>query len=156
MAQIYEGHPWLLGPTWAFGQETAVHALRLMGSGLFDKHPRIQIIVGHMGEGLPYSMWRIDNRNAWVKARPRYPAKKKIAEYFSQNFYLTTSGNFRTQTLIDAILEIGVDRILFSTDWPFENIDHAAIWFDAASISENDRLKIGRSNAVRLFRLNLG
>jgi 2,3-dihydroxybenzoate decarboxylase len=109
-----------------------------------------------MGEGLPYSMWRVDNRNAWVKAPPRYPAKKKIAEYFSQNFYLTTSGNFRTQTLIDAILEIGVDRILFSTDWPFENIDHAAIWFDAASISENDRLKIGRSNAVRLFRLNLG
>jgi 2,3-dihydroxybenzoate decarboxylase len=156
MAQIYEGHPWLLGPTWAFGQETAVHALRLMGSGLFDKYPRIQIIVGHMGEGLPYSMWRVDNRNAWVKAPPRYPAKKKIAEYFSQNFYLTTSGNFRTQTLIDAILEIGVDRILFSTDWPFENIDHAAIWFDAASISENDRLKIGRTNADRLFRLNLG
>jgi 2,3-dihydroxybenzoate decarboxylase len=125
-----------------------------MGSGLFDKYPRIQIIVGHMGEGLPYSMWRVDNRNAWVKAPPRYPAKKKIAEYFSANFYLTTSGNFRTQTLIDAILEIGVDRILFSTDWPFENIDHAAIWFDAASISENDRLKIGRTNAARLFKLN--
>jgi 2,3-dihydroxybenzoate decarboxylase len=156
MAQIYEGHPWLLGPTWAFGQETAVHALRLMGSGLFDKYPRLQIILGHMGEGLPYSMWRIDNRNAWVKARPRYPAKKKIAEYFSQNFYLTTSGNFRTQTLIAAMLEIGVDRILFSTDWPFENIDHAAVWFDAASISENDRLKIGRTNAARLFKLNLG
>ena len=154
MAQIYEGHPWLLGPTWAFGQETAVHALRLMGSGLFDKYPRIQIIVGHMGEGLPYSMWRVDNRNAWVKAPPRYPAKRKIAEYFSENFYLTTSGNFRTQTLIDAILEIGVDRILFSTDWPFENIDHAAVWFDAASISENDRLKIGRTNAARLFKLN--
>jgi 2,3-dihydroxybenzoate decarboxylase len=156
MAQIYEGHPWLLGPTWAFGQETAVHALRLMGSGLFDKYPRIQIVLGHMGEGLPYSMWRVDNRNAWVKAKPRYPAKRKIAEYFSANFYLTTSGNFRTQTLIDAMLEIGVDRILFSTDWPFENIDHAALWFDAASISENDRLKIGRTNAARLFRLYLG
>ena len=155
MAQIYAGHPWLLGPTWAFGQETAVHALRLMGSGLFDEHPRLQIILGHMGEGLPYSMWRIDNSNAWVKARPRYPAKRKIAEYFSENFYLTTSGNFRTQTLIDAMLEIGVDRILFSTDWPFENIDHAAVWFDAASISENDRLKIGRTNAARLFKLAL-
>ncbi|MCG6875029.1 MAG: amidohydrolase family protein [Betaproteobacteria bacterium] len=156
MAQIYEGHPWLLGPTWAFGQETAVHALRLMCSGLFDKHPRIQIILGHMGEGIPYSLWRIDNRNAWTKAPPRYPAKKRIAEYFSQNFYITTSGNFRTQTLIDAILEIGVDRILFSTDWPFENIDHAADWFDAASISENDRLRIGRENAIRLFSLKLG
>lgn len=156
MAQIYEGHPWLLGPTWAFGQETAVHALRLMCSGLFDRYPRIQIVLGHMGEGLPYSMWRVDNRNAWTKAKPRYPAKKKIADYFLQNFYITTSGNFRTQTLIDAILELGVDRILFSTDWPFENIDHAADWFDAASISENDRRKIGRENAIRLFNLDRG
>ncbi len=152
-ARIYDGHPWLLGPTWAFGQETAVHALRLMASGLFDSHPRLQVILGHMGEGLPYSMWRIDNRNAWIKTPPRYPAKKKLVEYFNANFHLTTSGNFRTQTLIDAILEIGADRILFSTDWPFENVDHAAIWFDAATISEADRLKIGRTNAMKLFNL---
>jgi len=154
MSQIYEGHPWLLGPTWAFGQETAVHALRLMGSGLFDVYPRIQIVLGHMGEGLPYSLWRIDNRNAWIKAAPRYPAKKKICDYFLANFHITTSGNFCTQALIAAILEVGADRILFSTDWPFENIDHAADWFDAASISEADREKIGRTNARRLFRLN--
>lgn len=154
-AQIYEGHPWLLGPTWAFGQETAVHALRLMGSGLFDEYPRLKIILGHMGEGLPYSMWRIDNRNAWVKDPPKYPAKRKIADYFRENFYLTTSGNFRTQTLIDAMLEVGADRILFSTDWPFENVDHAATWFDQASISEGDRIKIGRANAIDLFKLSL-
>lgn len=153
-SQIYDGHSWLLGPTWAFAQETAVHALRLMGSGLFDKHPNLRVILGHLGEGLPYNMWRIDHRNAWVKAPPRYPAKKKIADYFHTNFYLTTSGNFRTQSLIDAILEIGADRILFSTDWPFENVDHAAEWFDAASISESDRLKIGRLNAVALFKLD--
>ena len=152
-APIYEGHPWLLGPTWAFGQETAVHALRLMGSGLFDEYPELKIILGHMGEGLPYSMWRIDNRNAWVETQPNYPAKKRIAEYFHKNFWLTTSGNFRTQTLIDAMLEIGSDRILFSTDWPFENVDHAAQWFDDAAISENDRIKIARTNAVRLFKL---
>jgi 2,3-dihydroxybenzoate decarboxylase len=155
MAQIYEGHPWLLGPTWAFGQETAVHALRLMASGLFDKYPRLAIVLGHMGEGLPYSMWRVDNRNAWVKVPPRYPAKKKLAEYFQANFYLTTSGNFRTQTLIDAILEVGADHILFSADWPFENIDHAADWFDAATISESDRRKIGRTNTEKLFKLKL-
>lgn len=153
-AQIYDGHPWLLGPTWAFGQETAVHALRLMASGLFDRHPGLKIILGHMGEGLPYSMWRVDNRNAWVKVPKTYPAKKPLADYFHANFYLTTSGNFRTQTLIDAMLEVGADRILFSTDWPFENVDHAANWFDAASISEADRLKIGRTNAVSLFKLD--
>ncbi|OVZ59065.1 amidohydrolase [Pigmentiphaga sp. NML080357] len=153
-AGIYDGHGWLLGPTWAFGQETAVHALRLMGSGLFDQFPALRIILGHMGEGLPYSMWRIDHRNAWLKAKPKYPAKRKIVDYFNENFYLTTSGNFRTQALIDAILEIGADRILFSTDWPFENIDHAAEWFDSTSISEADRLKIGSANAARLFKLD--
>ena len=154
-SQIYEGHPWLLGPTWAFGQETAVHALRLMACGLFDRHPRLQIILGHLGEGLPYSIWRVDNRNAWTKAPPSYPAKKRLGEYFQENFHLTTSGNFRTQTLIDAMLEIGADRVMFSTDWPFENVDHAAIWFDDCSISEADRLKIGRTNAARLFKLDL-
>ncbi len=152
-SRIYAGHPWLMGPTWAFAQETAVHALRLMGSGLFDDHPNLRIILGHMGEGLPYMMWRIDNRNAWVKVPPNYPAKRRIADYFCENFYITTSGNFRTQTLIDAMLEIGSDRILFSTDWPFENIDHAAGWFDNATIAEADRQKIGRGNAKALFGL---
>lgn len=154
-SQIYAGHEWLMGPTWAFGQETAVHALRLMGSGLFDEHPGLNIILGHMGEGLPISMWRIDNRNAWVTAPKKYPAKKPIAHYFHNNFYITTSGNFRTQSLIDAMLELGSDRILFSVDWPFENVDHAANWFDSASISELDRHKIGRSNSNALFGLGL-
>jgi predicted TIM-barrel fold metal-dependent hydrolase len=152
-AGIYAGHPWLLGPSWAFGQETAVHALRLMGSGLFDAYPALAIVLGHMGEGLPYSMWRIDNHNKWMRTQNRYPAKRLIAEYLRQNFYITTSGNFRTQTLIDALLEIGADRILFSADWPFENIDHASNWFDTASISEADRQKIGRDNAWSLFKL---
>jgi 2,3-dihydroxybenzoate decarboxylase len=154
-SQIYAGHPWLMGPTWAFGQETAVHALRLMASGLFDKHPHLKIILGHLGEGLPYSIWRVDHRNGWVKEEKAYPAKKKLGDYFQDNFYLTTSGNFRTQTLIDAMLEVGSDRILFSTDWPFENIDHAAIWFDQTSISNADRQKIGRTNAIELFKLKL-
>ncbi len=67
MAQIYEGHPWLMGPTWAFNQETAVHSLRLMASGLFDEHPKLQIVIGHMGEGIPALLWRIDHRNAWTE-----------------------------------------------------------------------------------------
>ncbi|MFP6733492.1 MAG: amidohydrolase family protein [Rhodospirillales bacterium] len=154
--RIYEGHPWLMGPTWAFAQETAVHALRLMCSGLFDAHPKLQIILGHMGEGIPYNLWRIDNRNSWTKAPPTYPAKKKIAEYFQDNFYLTTSGNFHTRTLIDAMMEIGSDRILFSSDYPFEGVEEAAVWFDNAGISEADRLKIGRTNSLRLFKLDGG
>ena len=152
-AKIYEGHRWLLGPAWAFAQETAVHALRLMGSGLFDTYPQLAIILGHMGEGLPFHVWRVDNTNAWVGQRHAYPAKKKIADYFNANFHITVSGNFSTPALHTALMVIGADRILFSTDWPFENIDHAAVWFDAVAMSEEDRLKIGRTNALKLFKL---
>ena len=155
-AQVYAGHEWLLGPAWGFGQETAVHALRLMGSGLFDAHPGLRIVLGHLGEGLPYNLWRVDNHNAWIeRTSSPYPARRRIADYFNENFYLTTSGNFHTPTLLDAIVEIGSDRIMFATDWPFENVDHAAEWFDAAPISANDRRKIGRDNAVALFRLGI-
>jgi gamma-resorcylate decarboxylase len=152
-AKIYDGHGWLLGPIWAFAQETAVHALRLMGSGLFDAHPRLQIILGHMGENLPFALWRVDNANAWITERNTYPAQKPIRQYFRENFYVTTSGNFHTPALLNALLEVGAERIMFSTDWPFENIDHAADWFDACPISEHDRMKIGRTNARRLFKL---
>ena len=154
-AKIYEGHPWLLGPTWAFGHETAVHALRLMGSGLFDKHPRLAIILGHMGEGLPFNIWRVDNTNGWVTNRHSHAAKNKIADYFNANFYITVSGNFCTPALLTSLLTLGSDRILFSTDWPFENVDHAAAWFDTAPISEADRVKIGRTNAIKLFKLDM-
>lgn len=153
--KIFIGNEWLLGPTWGFGQQTAIHALRLIGSGLFDDCPKLQIILGHMGEGLPFSMWRIDHRNDWMKLPTTYPAKKKIAEYFRNNFYLTTSGNFCTDALINAISVIGADRIMFSSDWPFENVDHAANWFDLAAISDVDKQKIGRYNANRLFNLGL-
>jgi 2,3-dihydroxybenzoate decarboxylase len=158
-ARIYDGHPWLMGPGWAFGQETAVHALRLMGSGLFDEFPDLQIILGHMGEGLPFSIWRVDNKNAWVRdsgaAAPPQPAKRSFAEYFEENFYITVSGNYCTQALLCSLQVIGADRILFSTDWPFENVDYSAQWFDAVDISEGDRLKIGRLNATFLFDLDI-
>jgi predicted TIM-barrel fold metal-dependent hydrolase len=89
-----------------------------------------------------------------VATAPRGLAiEKSFQEYFRENFYLTTSGSFRTQALLSTLSEIGSDRVLFSTDYPFEEISEAASWFDSASIAENDREKIGRLNAVRLFNL---
>jgi gamma-resorcylate decarboxylase len=149
----YEGHSWLIGPTWAFAAETSVHALRLIASGLFDAHPRLRIILGHLGEGLPYYLWRLDNRNAWMKAPHKYAARGRVADYVRANFHFTTSGHFSTPALIDAIAEMGVDRVMFSVDYPFEDFKDAADWFDNAPLSENDRRKIGRTNALRLFKL---
>jgi gamma-resorcylate decarboxylase len=149
----YEGHAWLLGPTWGFAAETAVHALRLIGSGLFDAHPKLQIILGHLGEGLPYYLWRIDNRNNWMKAPHKYAARKRVADYMRANVHLTTSGHYSTPALLDAIAEFGVDRVMFSVDYPFEDFSDAAQWFDNAPLSETDRRRIGRSNALKLFKL---
>jgi len=148
---ILEGHPWFMGSAWAFGVETATHALRLMASGLFDRYPRLNVILGHLGEGLPFMIWRVDHR---ISQTPRgIPAKRKLAEYLEDNFYLTISGNFRTPSFIDAMLEVGSDRILFSVDYPFEKTIEAVTWFDDLHISERDRLKIGRTNAAALFKL---
>jgi predicted TIM-barrel fold metal-dependent hydrolase len=154
-SQIYEGHSWLLGPTWAFNAETSVHALRLIGSGLFDECPDLKIVLGHLGEGIPVQLWRIDHRNGWMKAPHKYAAKKGVADYLRKHFHLTTSGNFHTPSLNNAVTEIGADRVMFSVDWPFEAVDEAALWFDKAEISEADRMKIGRTNAIKLFKLKL-
>ncbi len=151
----YEGHNWLLGPTWAFHAETAVHALRLIGSGLFDECPNLKIVLGHMGEGIPVYLWRIDGRNGWMKARHNYPAKHGVGHYFRKHFHLTTSGNFSTPALIEAMTEVGAERVMFSIDWPFEAVDEGAAWFDQAEISAADRQTIGRDNAIRLFKLTL-
>jgi len=149
--QAYEGHEWIAGSCWGFAVETSVHALRLMGSGLFDEFPKIQIILGHLGEGLPFGIWRVDNRISKLKLPTK--AKLSMSQYLRENFYITTSGNFRTQALTDVILEVGSDRVLYSVDYPYEFMDEASSWFDNAPISHTDRLKIGHGNARMIFHL---
>ncbi len=151
--RAYDGHNWLLGPNWAFHAETAVHALRLIGSGLFDECPNLQIVLGHLGEGIPVYIWRIDGRNGWMKERHRYAAKHGVGHYFRKHFHLTTSGNFSTPALANAVSEMGADRVMFSVDWPFEDVGEGCDWFDKADIAPDDRQKIGRDNAVKLFKL---
>jgi len=154
-SKAYEGHTWLLGPNWAFHAETAVHALRLIGSGLFDECPKLQIVLGHLGEGIPIYLWRIDGRNGWMRAPHKYAAKHGVGHYFRKHFHLTTSGNFSTPALVNAMTEMGADRVMFSVDWPFEAVEEGAQWFDAAKIAEADRIRIGRANAIKLFKLKL-
>lgn len=152
--QSYAGHPWLVTSPWGWGAETAVHALRLMGSGLFDEYPKLRVILGHLGEGVPFGIWRVDHRVSKLatgSARPR--TKQPMSYYLRENFYITTSGNFRTQALTDVITEVGADRVLYSVDYPFEDMSEAAEWFDHAPMAESDRVKIAYGNARHLLRL---
>lgn len=148
---IYEGHPELMGAVWSFTVETATHALRLMTSGLFDRFPGLTVVLGHLGETLPHYIWRIDHRVGFMGDLRRFD--KPLSHYLRENFLITTSGNFRTQALVNILSELGADRVLFSSDYPYESMREAADWFDTASIGEADRLKIGRTNAQRFFRL---
>jgi predicted TIM-barrel fold metal-dependent hydrolase len=152
-AQPYDGHPWLMSSPWGFAVETSIHALRMCGSGMFDQFPNLKIIVGHLGEHIPYDLWRIDAR---MRFSPRgYAGKHPLGDYFRQHFYVTTSGNFCDPSFQCALEVMGVDRMLFSTDYPFEKMDDAANWFDNTPLSDADRLRIGRTNAMKLFNLNL-
>jgi predicted TIM-barrel fold metal-dependent hydrolase len=113
---IYDGFPWLTAATWAFAVETSIHALRLMSSGLFDRNPGLQMILGHLGEGIPFNIWRVDHI---VRKAPRgIPCRREIGDYLRENVYITTSGNFRTPSLLSTMLEVGSDRIMYSVDYP--------------------------------------
>jgi 2,3-dihydroxybenzoate decarboxylase len=152
--QPYEGHPWLISAAWGFARETSIHALRLIGSGLFDDHPGLQIVMGHLGERIPFDMWRIDHR---LRKIPNgFPCKKEMGDYLRENFHFTTAGNFHDPTLDLVIAEMGVGHVLFSVDYPFEDTVDAASWFDNNNLSDADRARIGRQNAIDLFKLELG
>jgi gamma-resorcylate decarboxylase len=151
--RVYEGYPVLADAPWGFGAETAAHTLRLILSGLFDRFPRLRIVLGHQGEGLPFLLPRVEHRLRHASPEMRGRQLKPVTSYLRENFYLTTAGAFRTQAFIDTLLEMGADRILFSVDSPYETVQEQSDWFDSLPISEGDRLKIGRTNAQQLLRL---
>ncbi|MFB8275999.1 amidohydrolase family protein [Nocardia colli] len=152
--RIYQGYDSLIGSAWGFAHETGTHAVRLMLSGLFDRFPNLTVILGHLGEGLPQLLPRLQHRldkqhggtGLGVNAEP-------LAVYFRRNFYLTTSGHFHTPALRNAIEEIGADRVLFSVDYPYESMREAMEWFDTAELDDDVRDRVAYGNAAALLRL---
>ncbi|MSQ62501.1 MAG: amidohydrolase [Betaproteobacteria bacterium] len=153
-APIYDGHPWLMSSPWGFAVETSIHSLRLCGSGLFDDYPKLRICIGHLGENIPFGLWRIDARMKF--SRRAYRGKRPLGDYFRQHFHITTSGNFNDPAFRCTLETIDNDKIYFSADYPFERMEDAADWYDATKvISEEQKRKIGRTNAIKLFKLAL-
>ncbi len=147
---FFAGRRELLGPVWAFAVETGTHALRLITSGLFDDVSGAQVILGHLGEFLPFAMARAGQRLSHVRG---VELTKPPRQAFHEHFWITTSGNCHSPSLIGALLEIGADRLMFAADYPFEAMEDGAAWFDGAPLSPGDRHKIGRSNALALLGL---
>lgn len=152
--RIYEGYLGLVASTWGFGVETSTHCLRLMMSGLFDRFPNLRIIIGHLGEGLPFLLPRVDHRLRHAHASVRGKQARPLMDYLRENFYITTSGTWRTPALLNTLLEVGADRVLFSMDYPFENMQEQSEWFEALSLSDADKDKIAAVNARSLLKLD--
>jgi predicted TIM-barrel fold metal-dependent hydrolase len=144
----YKQHPALIRGAWGFTVECATSAIRLVVSGIFDKYPKLRIILGHLGETIPFHLWRTDK----VLTRD-LKMKRRFREYFCEHFWITTSGNFSHPALLCCVMEMGADRIIFSIDWPYSSNVEGREFIDTAPLSREDKDKILRHNAARLLRL---
>ena len=147
-----EGHPSLAGPVWAWGIETATHALRLVFGGVFDRFPKSTLILGHMGEMLPFVLWRLDSRYKIMNHGSK-TIQKLPSQYIRDNIMITTSGACDVPALLCSLLSIGADRIMFSIDYPYESTEVSVNFIETAPISEPDRAKICHLNAQRVLGL---
>jgi predicted TIM-barrel fold metal-dependent hydrolase len=140
--------PGLLTAAWGFTVETATQGIRMVLSGVFDAYPGLKMILGHLGESLPFSAWRID-----MALQRQGNRVTPFRDTFRNHFWITTSGNFSTPALLCCVMEMGVDRILFSVDYPFVPNPPGVRWMDTVPLGPEDRAKILHGNATRLLKL---
>jgi predicted TIM-barrel fold metal-dependent hydrolase len=139
---------------WGYQAETGLHGLRLITGGVFDRFPKLQVVLGHMGEGIPYWLYRLDFMYGRVKIDfGRRKLKLTPSEYFKRNFYITTSGMNWEPTLKFCIEALGADRIMWAIDYPYQDHPDAVEFMDAARISEKDKQAIYHGNAERVFKI---
>jgi predicted TIM-barrel fold metal-dependent hydrolase len=137
---------------WGSAAETGLHALRLIAAGIFDELPNLQIILGHMGEMIPFVLNRADE---WLTpaARTENNLQLSVAETFRRNFWITTSGMFCSPQLLLLHQVLGPDRLLFSIDYPFNSNAQGRAFLDGLEINPTDKEKLSHRNAERLLRL---
>jgi 2,3-dihydroxybenzoate decarboxylase len=149
--KIYQGYPGLRSATWNWTVETATHALRIICSGIFDAFPRATMLLGHLGEALPYVLKRIDE--GWGGTPQRQQLRQLPSYYVKNNVMITTSANCSPEALSCALLAVGADHLLFATDYPYASMERITRFVETAQISEMDREKIFHVNAERLLKL---
>lgn len=135
-------------PAWGWHVETGMHCLRLIVSGVFDRYPKLKIIIGHSGEALPFYIARSDHFLGRVTHLQR-----RVSEYFHEHFYVTTSGCFTQPPFLCALQVVGADRMLFSVDYPYDSNADGRAFLNALPISAEDLAKISHGNAERLLKL---
>jgi 5-carboxyvanillate decarboxylase len=145
----------LSGPAWGFGAEAALSTLRLIYSGIFDRYPNLKIVLGHLGEGLVFWIYRIDFsfKKAWMDEELRPVIKKAPSEYLRSNFFVNNSGMYSIPAFLSVLLELGADHMMFAADYPYEDSLEAAGFIEHLPVSNADKEKITHSVAEKLFKI---
>jgi 5-carboxyvanillate decarboxylase len=139
---------------WGYGVEVGTHAVRMMAGGVFDSFPNLKICIGHMGEAIPFWIWRINFMNSRAQAIGRArKTKRSMAEYFQDNFVITTSGVEDPLALRYAIDKIGIDNVMWAIDYPYQPQKPAVDFMDAAPVTEDERHALYHGNAERIFHI---
>jgi 2,3-dihydroxybenzoate decarboxylase len=146
------GHPELSGALWSWQATAGGHAMRIVMGGVFDRHPGATLILGHMGEFLPFQTSRFDSRYATLD--PARPLRRKPSEYFGANVVITTTGVFDPAVLRAAIDTLGADAVMFSVDYPFESSQQSVDLIERTALTGEEREKVAHANADRLLRLS--
>jgi len=140
--------PMFIRAAWGFTAETATQGIRLVLSGVLDAYPKTKIIMGHLGEGLPFLLWRISH-----SLKREGKDTKVFRDYFCEHFYVTTSGFFSNPALLCTVMEMGIDRVMFSVDYPFVDNTLGTKWIDSIPLCAEDREKLLSGNAKKLLKM---
>lgn len=148
---VMSNRPEMYGASWSWQAEVGGHAMRLIYGGIFDRHPKATLILGHLGEFLPFQQSRFDSRYQTLSVQ--FPLQHAPSEYFKRNIKITTSGILAPQAIEAAVNVIGADSIMFAVDYPYERTSEAVAALDTSTLSDSDKNKIAHENARRVLRL---
>jgi 2,3-dihydroxybenzoate decarboxylase len=145
------------GAIYGFAVETGLHLLRIIVAGVFDRFPKLRIAVGHLGEGLPFGMFRLDYMHRSMVMSSRYPGagplRKKVSDYLKENVWITTSGMQWAPAILFCMQVLGPERVLYAMDYPYQFVPEEVKVTDTLACTEAERKLLYQSNAERLFRL---
>jgi predicted TIM-barrel fold metal-dependent hydrolase len=151
MSAYFAGYEELAFASWGFGVETGLHFLRIVLAGVLDRFPKLTFILGHLGEGIPFMLYRINDHTQL--AAIRRGLKRTVAEYVTQNLVVTCSGNFSVPALLCTVNALGIDNVLFSVDWPYESNIAGVEFLKRLPLAPPDLAKVAHRNAERILKL---
>ncbi len=151
MQAYFDGYEELAWAAWGFGIDTGAHFLRMVFAGVFDAFPKLTVILGHLGEGLPFMLHRIQDQTQL--AAKRRGLKRAPIEYLTENLAVTCSGNFSAPAFACTVAALGIDNVMFSVDWPYESNEGAVEFLRRQPLGPADLAKVAHRNAERILRL---